>query len=75
MKNFYIAVQCCQDGKYYAFMVQVSEDENLFAKLSGISGIVAANICPTCKRCREIVQSWRDMFRRSGCYMFEKPQF
>ena len=75
MKNFYIAVQACHNGKYYAYMLKVNPSVNLFCRLSGVQGITAANIFPTRKECGEVVQMWNAEYMREGRYMFSEPQF
>ncbi len=71
MKYFYIAVQIAENGKFYAYVIRISEHDNLYSKLN-MPGIVAANICPTRKRAREIAQFWNDCSRRNGNYLFEE---
>lgn len=70
MKNFYIAVQIQENGRYYAYMIRCTDSDNLLSKLK-IRGIVAANIMPTKKAARATVTAWNDSFRNTGVYMFD----
>ena len=72
MKTYYIAVQITENGKFYAYVVRVSESDNLTAKLN-IKGIIAANIAPTRKAAREWVTAWNNTARVNGDYMFSEP--
>ena len=71
MKNFYIAVQVCENGKYYAHIVKATESDNLLSRLK-ISNIISANIYPTKKCATEIVEFWRECYKRNGKYMFSE---
>lgn len=70
MKYFYIAVQIRENGKYYAYAVRVSTQDNLISKLQ-IPGIVAANIMPTKKLAYCTVATWNLQFKRNGEYLFD----
>ena len=74
MKNFYIACQFRENGKYYACVVPVTESDNLLSKLK-INNIISANICPTQKAARELVLLWRAGYIENGNYMFSDVPF
>ena len=74
MKNFYIAVTIEESTRYYAYIVKVSESDNLLSKLS-IKGIKTANIYPTKKRATEIVNHWNACYKTNGTYLFDNPSF
>lgn len=69
MKYTYIAVQIEENGKYYAYAVKASEDDNLLAKLH-IKGIAAANLCATKKQAAELVSFWNAAHKANGRYLF-----
>ena len=71
MKNFYIAVMDSENGLDYAYMIRVTDSTNLYATLSCIPGIIAANIAPTKKAARATVQTWRDSFRINGTSLLD----
>jgi hypothetical protein len=71
IKKYYIAVQICQGEKYSAAVLPVTECDNIFSKLAGIPGIVAANIYDTNKQAAAVVLAWVDGFRAAGCYMWD----
>lgn len=70
MKNFYIAVQIKEDDKFYAYAIKVNAIDNLLSKLE-INNIIAANICDTKKRAKEIVDLWNDSFINNKTYLFQ----
>lgn len=70
MKNFYIAVQIQENDLYYAYGIRVNESMNLHSKLQ-IPGIVAANICPTKKYMRELVNHWNAIFKVNKTFLFQ----
>lgn len=74
MKNYYIAVQIEENGKYYAYVVKVSESINLLSALK-IKNIITANICPTRKRAAEIVGEWNRVHKEQERYLFDCPNF
>lgn len=71
MKYFYIAVQVEEGGKYYAYVVKVSESDNLLSKLK-IKNIVTANICPTKKQAAALVEHWNNAYKANNKYMFDE---
>ena len=70
MKHFYIVVQVEDNGKYYAYVVKVSESDNLLSKLK-IKNIVTANIFRTKKKAKEVVEEWNRIHKENGNYMFD----
>lgn len=74
MRHFYIAIQIEESGKYYAYALKVSENDNLLSKLK-IKGIATANICPTKKQAAAIVESWNTAHKANNRYLFDSPNF
>lgn len=74
MKNFYIVVQITENNKHYAYVVKVSESDNLLSKLK-ITNIQSANIFPTKKRAYEVAEYWNACFKANGTYYFDEPLF
>ena len=74
MKITYIAVTIKENGKYYPYVVEVSNEDNLISKLK-IKGIVSANICSSKRAAKELVSIWRDSFKENGTYMFDDAPF
>lgn len=71
MKNFYVAIQIEENGKYYAYAEKVNDNDNLLSRLS-IKNIVTANICETKKKAAEIVNMWNESHKANGRYMFSE---
>jgi hypothetical protein len=69
VKYFYIAVQINEHGKFYAYVIKVSESDNLLCKLR-INYLVSANICKTRKAARDLVTIWNKQFKENGTYLF-----
>lgn len=74
MKNFYFAVTVKENNKYYAYVIKVSENDNLLSKLK-TPNIKAANIFPTKKRAYEVAEHWNACFKANGTYYFDEPTF
>lgn len=70
MKNFWIAADVEENGKYYAFAFKVSEYDNLKCRLAGIQNLYNANIMPSKKAALKIVSVWNDAHKANGNYMF-----
>lgn len=69
MKNSYIAISVEENNKYYAYILKVSNSENLIEKLK-IKGILHANICKNKKEAENIVAVWNDAYKANNTYMF-----
>ena len=69
MKNNYIAVQIKENEKFYAYIVEVSESDNLISKLK-IKNIITANICKSKKEAESIVNLWNECSKVNGNYLF-----
>lgn len=67
MKNAYIAVSIKENDKNYAYMIKVSEMDNLVGKLN-IKGIEFANMFDTKKKAGEVVEYWNECYRKNGTY-------
>jgi hypothetical protein len=74
MKNFYIAVEIKEDGKYYAYAVKASTSDNLLSKLE-IKGIQFANLCETKRGAEEVVKMWNAAHKANNRYLFDSPTF
>lgn len=90
MQNSYLAVQikgyrnAITEGSgdnpepnigYYAYVLTTNENLNLVSELKAIRGLVSANVYPTKKRAREMVEFWNQCFKRNGTYLFDEPKF
>ena len=68
-KYFYITVTVEENGKYYPYVIKVSENDNLQSKLN-VKGLIHANIFPTKKKAYEICEFWRSCYKTNGTYLF-----
>lgn len=73
-RHTFIAVTVEENNTYYAYVVPVSNSDNLLSKLK-IKGIIYANICRTKKEAQEVVAMWNDCYKANNTYMFADPQF
>jgi hypothetical protein len=72
MKRFYLVLQICQNGKWYAHAWPVTDSDNLLSVIERMGpGVVSVNIAPTKKRAGEIVNAWRDGYREQGIYYWD----
>lgn len=74
MKYYYIAIQICENNKYYAYALKCSDSDNLLYRLR-VKNIVSANLCPTTKRANEIVNYWNECYKLNGNYLFDDPLY
>lgn len=69
MKNFYAAITVQEDGKYYAYVLKISEADNALSALA-VKGIVNANFCSTKAKAENTAAFWNKCFKVNGTYMF-----
>lgn len=74
MKNFYIVASVKENNKYYAYVIKVSENNNLMPKLCN-KNIQHANICPTRKKAYSIADLWNTCYKENNEYYFDEPTF
>lgn len=65
----YFAVTIEDNKKYCAYVVPVSDFDNVISKLK-ISGLICANAYHTKKRASEVADSWNSAFKNDGVYLF-----
>lgn len=85
MSKFYLAVTVQQDRNesiftpsqeaepnpgYYAYIIPVTESDNIKSVLERVGGLLHANIYPTKKKAAEVVQMWSDGYKNNGTYLF-----
>lgn len=71
MKNFYIAVQIEENEKLYAYVIKVSESDNLLSKLN-IKNIITANIYNTRKEAESVANHRNACYKANGKYLFNE---
>ena len=79
-KNTYYAIQerSKTTGKYYAYMMKVSNLTNLLYAFKPCSGceLSSVNACDSRKQARELVDFWNQCAKDNGRYLFdEAPAF
>ena len=74
MKNYerlWLAVQVKEEnGKTFAYVVEISSSENIFHSLARIKNADFGNIFTTRKRAAEVAAFWNDCADRNGVYLF-----
>ena len=85
MKRFFIAVTVQQDKNesiftplehepkpgYYAYIIPVTESDNIKSVLERVGGLLHANIYHTKKKAAEVVQVWNAAYKANGTYLFD----
>ena len=71
MKYFYIAAHKEENGKFYAFLIKIAENENVLSKLAE-KGIKAANICNKKADAEMLVNFWNDTYKKNGNYLVKE---
>ena len=72
---FWLAVTAENKDGLYAYAIRVSDCEDVAWKLSSIVNLKHANIMPTKKKAREVVDCWNESYKRNGTYAFSTPLF
>lgn len=70
-KNHYLAAQTSENGKNYAFVIKLSESDNVLSILARYKNLASANMCSTKKEASEIVKFWNGCFIANHTYMFD----
>lgn len=74
MKRNFIAVTIEENQEFYAYVVPVSDCDNLISKLN-IKGIKYANIFSTKKEASKVVEQWNESYKTNGAYLFDEIKF
>lgn len=69
MKNNYFTITQTKNGKNFASVVKVSENENVLCALN-IDGIKSANLCQTKASAEALAESWNTQYKSNGTYLF-----
>lgn len=69
MKNYYFTITQTKEGKHFASVVKVSENENVLHALN-IDGIKAANLCPTKAYAAALAEQFNTQYKNNGTYLF-----
>lgn len=72
MKKVYIAVQICENGKYYAYCFAANETTNILSKLAAIPHAVTANIFTTKKAAAAVISAWNAEHKMNNRYIFDE---
>ena len=70
MKNNYFAVTIQEKEKNYAFVMKISENENIAERIKRPS-IIIAQLCSTKKAADRVVNHWNACYKANGEYMFD----
>jgi len=77
MKYFYIVLGIDTKGteeepnkRYYAGVLKVSLQDNIYSRLDHIGGLLHANICESKKKAEEIRDYWNEQYRKNNTYAF-----
>lgn len=55
---------------YYADVLRISLDDNIFSALSAIGGLKAANAFPSKKQAEETAAFWNECYKKNGTFLF-----
>ena len=62
-------------GKYYSYVLKVSDSINLASELKGINHLLDATLMPTKKKANEVVDCWNNNYRRNGTYLLDDEEY
>jgi hypothetical protein len=69
MKNTFIAVTICENGKYYSYVIKHHNNNNLLSTLN-IKNILNATIFDTFKKACETVERWNATYYANNEHLF-----
>ena len=69
MKYMWAVCDVETDGKYYAYPIRISVEDNLLSKLN-IKGIKVANLCETKAKAKETANMWNETHKINKENMF-----
>lgn len=55
---------------YYADVLRIDSNSNIFSALSAIGGLKAANAFPSKKQAEETAAFWNECYKRNGTFLF-----
>lgn len=70
MKNFPVVIEVEEQGKRYAYMIKVSDNENILKVLSNINGIISATMCKTQKDAKYKVSHYNAVYKANGINLY-----
>jgi hypothetical protein len=70
MNNFYLVINVEENFKKYAYVMRVTDSDNLLHRLK-IENANIASICKTKKRACEIVERWNAIYKANNEYLFD----
>ena len=69
--NKWIVVQTKEEDKFYAYIIKVSEGDNLLSVLN-VNGIISAHFFSTKKKAESVTRELTKHFKLNGKYMFNE---
>jgi hypothetical protein len=70
MGKFYMAAEAEKDGKFAAFVITATRDDNLVHVLAGYSGLISVCLCKTKHEAECVAGSWNEYYREAGMHMY-----
>ena len=74
VKAAFIALTIEENGKYYSYVLRVTESNNIIEALK-IKGVIYGNLFLTKKDAAATVEYWNTMHKQNGKYLFDSPNF
>lgn len=69
MKYFYLAIQCKDvNGKYWAYVQNVSDCCNVASIIQGNDDIISVNIAPSKAEACKWIENWNDGFIKNNVF-------
>ena len=70
MGKFYMAAEKEKDGKFFAFVITATSNDNLLSKLAIYKDLAHVNLCKTKKEAFEIAEFWNLCSLQNGTNMY-----
>ena len=70
MKRMYFAASSSENGRHYAHVIAISDQNNFLALLKHFKNLKVCIPCATKKRADEITSFWNDSYKKNGTFEF-----
>ena len=75
-KYYYLAIAIEPiKGKYFSYVLRVSDRTELASELNGINHLLHANIMPTKKKAYETVDLWNEAYKKNGTFLLDDEEY
>ena len=75
-KYYYLAITIEPiKNRYFSYVERISDAENLVWVINRTNHILHANIMPTKKKAKEVVDHWNECYRKNGTFLLDDEEY